>query len=276
MLGDRAKRVGAMFDAIAPSYETVVPWFRPIADRLVDELAPHQREHVLDMGCGTGAVVLALNEAVGDHGRIVGLDVSHRMLERAKAAATARSLHNVEFYEVDAAHPDLPKSSFSMVTASLVLPFLADPVAALATWRQILVPEGKIGVTTFAGASQAWDQLDELFRPYLRPDTPDPRRDRPDLFGSDHAVAQLFVQAGYEKIRTTHVEIPVTFTGADEWRRWTKSVGQNAWWGLVPPSEDEAVYQRAKEILERGAGAGQPVTLVQTVRITTARRGFAS
>lgn len=275
-MDERAKRVGAMFDAIAGSYETVVPWFRPIADRLVDELAPHQREHVLDMGCGTGAVVLALNEAVGEHGRIVGLDVSRRMLERAKGAAAARSLHNVEFYEMDATHPDLPPSSFSMITSSLVLPFLPDPVAALDTWRHLLVPEGKIGVTTFGGASDIWEQLDGLFRPYLRPDSPDPRRDRPDMFGSDHAVAQLFVKAGYQKIQTAHVEIPVTFAGADEWRRWTHSVGQNAWWGLVPAGDQEPLVQRAKEILDRAGSPGQPATLTQTVRITTARRGFAS
>lgn len=62
---DPRHKVARLFDQLAPQYDRgPVPWFGPIAERLVALVAPTPGESVLDVGCGRGAVTFRLDEAV--------------------------------------------------------------------------------------------------------------------------------------------------------------------------------------------------------------------
>jgi ubiquinone/menaquinone biosynthesis C-methylase UbiE len=271
----RDRQVTALFDQLAPSYEAVgVPWFVPMARRLVDEIDLHHGDHVLDVGCGTGAALPALSEAVGTHGRVVGIDGSHNMLARAKQTVALHDLHNVELYEMDATTPDLPDSSFSAVFASAVVFFLRDPAAALRRWHDLLVPMGKLGVSTFAQAEPRWNQVNDLFTPYLPPGMKNVGPDNTNL-QDDTAVERFIEIAGFQDIRTVKFDLPATFESPDHWRRWSMSVGQRAWWEKIPPNEHEALIERATPVLESVHGPGKPFTLTQTIRLTVAYRSLS-
>ena len=51
---------------------------------LLDRLRLAGGESVLEIGCGTGAVTLPLAKAVGEHGRVVAVDISEPMLGAAR------------------------------------------------------------------------------------------------------------------------------------------------------------------------------------------------
>src|SRR5262249_22416280 len=52
---DNRDAIASVFDAAAADYDSVgVDFFQPIADRLVEELAPQQGERAIDIGCGSG------------------------------------------------------------------------------------------------------------------------------------------------------------------------------------------------------------------------------
>src|SRR6478609_3830903 len=51
---------------------------------LLESLRLSGGESVLEIGCGTGAVTLPLARAVGEHGRVVGVDISEPMLAVAR------------------------------------------------------------------------------------------------------------------------------------------------------------------------------------------------
>ena len=261
--------VARLFDSVAPTYESVgVPWFVPIAERLVDELDPHHGARVLDAGCGRGAALPALAAAVGPSGRVVGIDVSAGMLHQARELVRRRGLHQVELYLRDAAAPALPPRSFSLVVSSLVVFFLPDPGTALRCWLDLLVPSGRVGVTTFAGRDERWRDVDALFAPYLPPGMLDARTSGAGgPFASDDGVAGLLTDAGFVRPRTVHWEQPLVLRDAAQWRTWTMSHGQRAMWHAVPDGEREALVARAAWILGEG-----PVTLRQTVRLTVAER----
>ena len=261
--------VASLFDSVAPSYESAgVPWFVPIAERLVDEIDPHTGSRVLDAGCGRGCALPALSAAVGATGRVVGIDISPGMLRRARETVQRRDLRHVDLHLMDATAPALPPMSFSIVVSSLVLFFLPDPAAALRAWHGLLVPSGRIGVTTFAERDDTWRALDALFDPYLPPGLLDARTSGSrGPFASDAGMIDLMVAAGFERVRTVRWEQPVDLRDVEHWRTWTMSLGQRAMWEAVPALDVDALLERAVDIVGDG-----PFTLRQTVRLTAAER----
>jgi len=102
MSTDRVQQVAQLFDLVAPTYDQVgVDMFVPIAQRLVQLLAPQAGENAVDLGCGRGAVTLPLAEAVGPSGTVLAGDVSTAMVE-ATRQATAH-LPQVVVEPIDAA-----------------------------------------------------------------------------------------------------------------------------------------------------------------------------
>ena len=59
---------------------------------------------VLDLGCGAGLDSLIAARRVGRTGRVIAVDFSASMLERARSAAREAGLDNVEFYQAAAEH----------------------------------------------------------------------------------------------------------------------------------------------------------------------------
>src|SRR5262249_58802147 len=60
-----------------------------VAERLMERAAPHDGETVLDIGCGAGTTSIVLAQRVAPDGRVLGVDVSAPLLERARQHAPA-------------------------------------------------------------------------------------------------------------------------------------------------------------------------------------------
>ncbi|MFC3687468.1 class I SAM-dependent methyltransferase [Aquipuribacter hungaricus] len=263
--------VAGVFDRVAGTYDDVgVPWFRPIAQALVDELDVRPGERVVDLGCGRGAVLSLLAAATGPTGDALGVDLAPRMVE-----LTARDLAHLPHVRVrvaDVRDPGLPPGSADVVAASLVLFFLPDPGAALRTWAGLLAPGGRLGVTTFSRQDPRWQELDELFTPYLPQQMLDARASgRRGPFGSDDGVEDLLRGAGLAGVRTVRFPVQAVMDDAEHVLRWTWSHGQRAMWEAVPPQEHEALRDRVRQLVARCADPDGRVRFDQDVRITLGR-----
>lgn len=269
---DRSARVAAVFDRAAGTYDAVgVPWFTPIAQRLVAELTPSAGERALDIGCGRGAALFPLAEGVTPTGTVTGIDLAPGMVAATRRDVEARGLRHVELHVMDARNPDLPKASYDVIASSLVLFFLPDPAAALRAWRELLVPGGRLGISTFADRDHRWVALDGVFRPYLPPGMLDARTSgEKGPFESDEGVEELLRSAGYDSIRTTSMDLSVTFTGVDQWHEWSWSHGQRAMWEAVPEAERPAVLEAAAAALDETRDDQARLTLSQRIRFTLA------
>src|SRR3954471_2095170 len=138
-----------IFDEASESYDNVgVDFIRPIAAELVRAVDPRPGERVLDAGCGTGAVLVPVAEAVGPSGHVTGIDLAPGMVARSRAAATGLGQVHVELG--DAQQPAYPDGSFDVVTSGLVLFFLPDPPAALVAYRRLLRRSGRLAFSCFA------------------------------------------------------------------------------------------------------------------------------
>lgn len=267
-------RVAALFDRVADSYDNVgVSFFRPIAQRLVTEVAPAAGERALDIGCGRGAVLFLLAEAVGPSGWVTGIDLSPKMVETTGSDARARGLTNVDVRVMDASEPTLPPRTYDVVTASFMLFFLPDPVLALRRWWPLLEPGGRVGVSTFGAWDPRWEQLEDLFAPYLdaRFSNFDPR-DSTGPFGSDAGVEELMRAAGFTRPRTTHLDVDVVFEDAAQWYAWTRSHGQRMLWDSMADADRERVRTAAVERMEAWRDDHGRITMRQQIRFTLAER----
>jgi ubiquinone/menaquinone biosynthesis C-methylase UbiE len=270
----RSARVAAVFDRVADTYDAVgVPWFTPIAERLVAELAPAPGERALDIGSGRGAALWALADAVGATGHVTGLDLAEAMVAATRREAAERGLTTVSLVAADAAAPDLPDASFDLAVASLVLFFLPDPPAALRVWHRLLVPGGRLGLSTFGSRDAAWEQLDDVFTPFLPPQLLDARTSGTrGPFASDAGVEELVAAAGFADVRTTNLEQTVTFVDAAQWRLWSWSHGQRTHWDAVPEERRGDVLAAGAERLEAARDSTGGFTLTQQVRLTVGIR----
>ena len=107
---------------------------------------------VLDVGCGTGRVAMAL---VADGHEVVGVDLSAAMLrvaDRRRAALPADAAARVSFLEGDLATLDLGRTFALILTPARVFQFMLTTDAqrqALAALRSHLRPDGRLVLDLF-------------------------------------------------------------------------------------------------------------------------------
>jgi SAM-dependent methyltransferase len=113
-------------------------------DRVVEVLSASSGERVLDVGCGNGALSLAIGPLVAPDGSVLGLDISGPMLAMATTRARAAGLENVRFERGDAQVHALPDGGFDAVVSRFGVMFFDDPHAAFANLARSLRPGGRV------------------------------------------------------------------------------------------------------------------------------------
>lgn len=130
----------------------VLSFTRWRARRVLRAFPPGAGERVLDVGCGTGGLVVALARAVGTGGRVCGIDPSAAMVRSTRRKAEQAGVA-VEVQAAAIERLPFETASFDRVYATLMLHHLPDDVlsAGLAEVRRVLVPGGRLHVAEFAG-----------------------------------------------------------------------------------------------------------------------------
>lgn len=106
--------------------------FLPFERMLVDAVAMGPARKIIDIGCGTGAIMLALADKLGPGAHCTGIDVSEAMLDHARQRALALGAHNVRFLAGDAQRHRFSPGTFDAMVSRFGVMFFDDPVAAFA------------------------------------------------------------------------------------------------------------------------------------------------
>jgi demethylmenaquinone methyltransferase/2-methoxy-6-polyprenyl-1,4-benzoquinol methylase len=144
-------RLSRFYDLLAGSSE------RPAREAGLELLRVQPGEHVLEIGCGTGQALVTLAQAAGEEGRVVGIDISERMLARAaQRLAKAGLSGRVTLQQGDAAEIDLGQAAYNAVFMSFVLELFDTPdiPRVLANCRRAMKPGGRICVAVLAKSAQ--------------------------------------------------------------------------------------------------------------------------
>jgi len=139
--------VAGMFDRIAPVYDRLNTLMTGGADgrwrrAAVAAAALRPGGSAIDVACGTGKLTVALAERVGPFGRVVGVDLSAGMLERAWL--TRPDLVQVAFIEGDALALPFEDGGFDAATIAFGLRNLADFESGFRELARVVRPGGRV------------------------------------------------------------------------------------------------------------------------------------
>ena len=143
---DKARRVRAMFAAIAPKYDLNNRLHSLGRDRAWRRVAVKMaevqpRDRVLDVACGTGDLAMRFRKVADD---VVGLDFTYEMLPLAR-----RKSGVIPYLQGDAMRLPFADASFDVVSIAFGLRNVTDPAAALAEFHRVLRPGGRLIVLEF-------------------------------------------------------------------------------------------------------------------------------
>lgn len=125
-----------------------LPLWSALAGQLLLEHAPLDARGVLDLGCGTGFPLLELAERLGPGSRVVGVDPWAAALRRASAKRAAFLVANAALVRGDGAGLPFRDGAFELVVSNLGVNNFADAEAAFAECRRVLVPGGRLAIST--------------------------------------------------------------------------------------------------------------------------------
>jgi SAM-dependent methyltransferase len=104
-------------------------------------------ETVLDLGSGAGFDCFLASKEVGPLGRVIGVDMTPEMIERARRAATAGGYENVEFRLGEIEALPLPDNSVDAVISNCVLNLSPERNRVFAEVMRVLKPGGRIMIS---------------------------------------------------------------------------------------------------------------------------------
>jgi len=208
----RVQRYG--WDLAAQDYELL--WRAQLADAqraLLEAAAPAPGERVLDVACGTGLVALEAARAVGAEGHVLGVDLSDRMVDAARARAQARSLRHADFARMDGEALALPDGGFDVALSALGLMYMPDPLQALREMRRVLRPGGRMVAAVWGERARCgWASVFPIVEAEVASDV------CPLFFGlgQQDALARLFAEVGCARVASRRITTSLAYADADQ------------------------------------------------------------
>ena len=156
----------------AEAYLTLLGNLEPFRTELVKRLRPQAAERILDLGTGPGEPALTIAGVVGSAGRVVGVDLSEKMIGIARQVSAARSVANAEFRVMDCSALDLEPGSFDAAVSSFGFQIFTDPEKAARETFRVLRPGGRIAVSVWSTGNRVpW--IHAIIGPMLKNAEPD-------------------------------------------------------------------------------------------------------
>ncbi len=165
---------------------------------------PRKGETVLDLGSGPGLDCFIAAKAVGPSGRVIGVDMTPEMIDRARRAASDGRLDNVEFRLGEIENLPAADASVDIVISNCVVNLSPDKARVFDEALRVLRPGGRLVVSDIV-----------LLEPL-----PEELRESEELLVGCIANASLkndylalIRGAGFEDVRVIE-EVPYPFQGA--------------------------------------------------------------
>ncbi len=163
------EEVRDVYDKQAGIYDLAVWFYYLVGMRIgrwrrmaVNALSLQAGDTVLEIGCGTGLNFSLLEKAVGSEGKIIGVDISEQMLEKARNRVRAAGWQNVELVCCAASEFNVPDDTRGIL-ATGVLTYVPEFDKVIERGARALTRGGKWAVLDYKMPSNWLRHLAPLF-----------------------------------------------------------------------------------------------------------------
>jgi len=112
----------------------------------VQQLQLHPGNTVVEIGCGTGLNFPLIAGAVGSEGKVIGVDLTDKMLAMARARATKNNWTNVELIHMDATEYLFP-DNVNGIISTFAITLIPEYEEIIRRGAEALAPQGRMVIT---------------------------------------------------------------------------------------------------------------------------------
>lgn len=116
-------------------------------------------EVVLDLGSGAGIDCFIASAKTGDKGKVIGVDMTPAMIERAQKNAEKGGYHNVEFRLGEIENLPVKDNEVDLIISNCVINLVPDKLQAFKEMRRVLKPGGRIMISDIVLEGKLPDSL---------------------------------------------------------------------------------------------------------------------
>lgn len=146
-------------------------FFPYFGKRAVELVNVPSGSRVLDVGTGRGTLLFPAVNKVGPKGKVLGIDISDRMVRLTAKEIIDRGASNARVLRMDAEHLVFPDNYFDFVLCGFTIFFFPNPELAIKAFLRALKDGGKLVVTTSGKPDPKWKWSGLLLEKYHKNET---------------------------------------------------------------------------------------------------------
>jgi arsenite methyltransferase len=123
---------------------------------------------VLDLGCGAGNDCFIARSVAGESGKIIGIDMTEAMIEKAKVNAEKLGFENMEFILGEIENMPVPSNTVDVIVSNCVLNLVPDKKKAFSEMHRVLRPGGHFSISDMVLIGNFPKELRESIKLYAQ------------------------------------------------------------------------------------------------------------